>query len=218
MKNQIGILIIVVLLAIFFTACGTRHIDESDLCEWIEEHPDFLKRDGQFAQINEIEVLRRQTEQDMDLFWVTVFASLGEIDFALSYHLYFGQYNNEWHLRQFESYHGVDGSWEQSFLSEEEVLAIAGDSFLGLDALEGLSIESIMLSVPMEEHISAWSEYLWLEFNLVANSDIAQFDKILSLDFFSTAQGWIPGSASVLHRWATPLQEIEQQTIDFVVH
>ena len=131
---------------LFFTACSFRGVSERDLRRWIEEHPNFLSRDGQFAQINEIEILRRQTNSDerTDKIWLTVYANLGDTDFVLSYFVYFGRYNNEWHLRDFEPYFGITGNWEQSFLSEEEVLSIAKNAFSELYVFNNLYIETLI--------------------------------------------------------------------------
>jgi len=205
---------------LFFIGCSSsREVSQRDLRRWIEEHPDFLMRDGQFAQINEIEILRRQTDTDQntDLVWITVYATLGNTDFILSYYLHFGRYNNEWHLREFEPYLGFTGSWEQSFLDEDEILSVAREAFLEIEALDGLSIENLSISYSVEETLSASLEFLQLEFDLTAYDDIALFEMVLGLGFISTSQGWVHETESVISRQATPLQAIDRQHVDIVI-
>lgn len=105
-------ILFVLVLFLALTGCSGPSVrTEAEIMEDLQNHSSFYS--AQPVEITNIEILKRQTDQDdkIDTVYATIEASNDSIQCSLSYELTYGLYDQGWILDNVARYDGEESSW-----------------------------------------------------------------------------------------------------------
>ncbi|MCL2363857.1 MAG: hypothetical protein FWC71_04245 [Defluviitaleaceae bacterium] len=206
------------LLLIVVTGCSNSPQNERDIMRDIEAHPVFFA-----DEITGIEILRRQTmaNENQDTVWVTVQARQGNVEYRLSYTVYYVLYNDGWRIRNLNRYRGMDAQWSKTVPSRDQVLhaALNALEYDGFILNRNLNIESVVLPETFSDEIFQYAEHaiFTTHVEVEALNDDVLFSINYSVSFRVGVDGWEFHNANIVDRHAVPLSYMPLDDVNHYV-